>query len=552
MGTEWFPGWHFGSTAAGGAGTNKYVQRFPKNIRLAAANPEITLRVLDKLDAEDSLIHFVKVMWHCLEPGRQFVHGRAIEAICEHLEAVSNGEIRKLLINVPPGCMKSLSTDVFYPAWEWGPRNHPHLRFISASYSKDLTLRDNRRCRQLIADPLYQEYWGDRFTIASDQDAKGRFENDKRGWKFATSVGGQVVGERGDVFIIDDPHNIKNAESTAIREATLQWFSEVVPSRVNDPDNATFIIIMQRVHERDVSGLILEKELGYEHLCLPMEYESDHPHPGRSSIGFVDWRTVDGQLLWPERYPMRAVVELKEQLRSWGGEYAEVGQLQQRPTPRGGGAFKKSHWQFFATEYTAFGAAHRPAGCTNALAVSLPPDFDFTYASVDAAFKDGAKGSRVSIQVISQKGPFTYVRHVVTKHMTFKETCDHIAEFGTNGSSNAIIGGVLHEYPEISKVLIEDKANGPAIINTLRQKLTSIIGLNPEGGKESRASAMQPRIESGHIMLPDGAPWLEDYIAEFASFPVGAHDDQVDALSQYIIYITDDNDAMRALAMSRL
>lgn len=508
----------------------------PPLLNFALSNPDLALDELDRVDSEASLLDFIAAFWRVLEPSRPFVRGRVLEVICEHLEAITSGQIRKLLINVPPGCMKSLTTNVFWPAWEWGPKNMPWVRYIHASYSLDLMLRDNRRCRQLIADPRYRTFWGKNFGIAPDQDAKGKFENDKRGWKIATSVGGHVVGERGDRFIIDDPHNIKTAESTAIRESALQWFTEVVPTRVNDPDQAAFVVIMQRVHERDVSGLILANDLGYDYLCLPMEYEEDHPTPSRSSLGFRDWRTEPGELLWPERFTPKAVTDLKNQLRAWGGSYAEVGQLQQRPAPRGGGMFKAEWWRFFATEATRYNTAARPIGCADVTAVDAPKTFDWTLLSIDAAFKNTG-GSRVSIQVIAGRGPYRFVLDNFTAFLTFTETVHKILE--------------LRDKWRPTRILVEDKANGSAIIDMLRQKVSGVVAINPEGGKESRASAVQPMIESGHVLLPDGAPWLIDYISEFATFPAGSHDDQVDALSQALIYMTANVDVARAIALAK-
>lgn len=534
--------------AASGA-NGGHAARYSRGVNLAVCNPELGLLELDRADSEESLIGFIRSFWNVLEPGRKMVEGWALEAICDHLEAVHRGDIRKLLINVPPGCMKSMSTCVFFPAWEWGPMKRPDLRYICASYTQDLTVRDNRRCRQVVADNRYRQLWGGHAEIAGDQDAKVKFETTARGWKIATSVGGAVVGERADRFIIDDPHNIKTAESTRIRESTLQWFTEVVPTRVNDPEKATFIIIMQRVHERDISGLILATELGYEHLCLPMEFEEDHPHPSRSSISFADPRKVDGELLWPERFSARYTEELKEQLRSWGGGYAEAGQLQQRPSPRGGGLFKRKWWGFYSTSNVGFHGS-RPSGCDHeSPAEELPTDFDWKVISVDAAFKANATGSRVSILTIAGKGPFRYVLDNHTEHMTFKESCDAIALFAKDGT---LIGGAAFRHPDCNRILIEDKANGPAIINTLRQKLSSIIPVNPEGGKESRGQAIQPAVESGHVLLPEGAHWLEDFLAELSSFPTGQNDDQVDSLSQALIYMTASLDITRAIGMANL
>jgi predicted phage terminase large subunit-like protein len=350
--------------------------------------------MLDKVNAEESLRSFIELTWDRLEPARPFVTGWAVDAICEHLEAVTSGQLTRLLINVPPGCMKSLTTDVFWPAWEWGPRNMPSTRYVCASYSEALTIRDNRRCRNLITGEKYQGLWGDNFRLMADQNAKVKFENEHTGFKLATSVSGLGTGERGDRFIVDDAHNVKESESDVKRESVLQWFTEVVPTRINDSEKSAIIVIMQRVHEADVSGLILANELDYEWLCLPMEYEKRHRcftsvpdnlgtqpqtvgrvqladeslpiwvtpeefpsldvpaefEPEWAPLYPRDPRTEEGELLWPERFSERYLEEeLKPMFRSWGGTYAEAGQLQQRPAPRGGGDFKAEHFQILET-----------------------------------------------------------------------------------------------------------------------------------------------------------------------------------------------------------
>jgi predicted phage terminase large subunit-like protein len=311
-------------------------------------DPATYRRELDKLDCEESLLDFVRRGWSTIEPGRTFVEGWAVHAIAEHLEAVSRGQIKKLLMNVPPGFMKSLLTGVFWPAWEWGPRNQPHYRYVCASYSEALTIRDNMRCRALMRADFYQEMWGDRFAFNPEQDAKTKFANDRTGFKLATSVHGLGTGERGDRVIIDDPHNVLEAESDAKRENVLQWFTEVMPSRINDPDKAVFVVIMQRVHEYDVSGLILAKELGYEHLCIPMHWDPQHPFASnkkKSVVGWRDPRKKRNELAFPERYTEAAVAEMEKAMMSWGGMYAVAGQLEQRPEPRGGGMFQDNWFE---------------------------------------------------------------------------------------------------------------------------------------------------------------------------------------------------------------
>ena len=298
------------------------------------------LSKLDKFESEESLRNFIELAWEILEPGREFSPGWHIDAICEHLEAISHGEILRLLINIPPGCMKSLTTQVFFPAWEWGPQRRPSLRYVSASYSHDLTIRDNRKCRNLIQSKWYQDKWGDIFQMTSDQNAKIRYDNDKSGFRVATSVDGLGTGERGDRFIIDDPHNVKDGESDRKRHNAELWFTETVPTRMNEPEQSAVILIMQRVHELDVSGIAVSRELGYVHLMLPMEFEPDRRCS--TSIGFVDPREDENELLWPNRMTRPTIERDKKAM----GSYATAGQFQQRPTPRGGGLFKRKDFQY--------------------------------------------------------------------------------------------------------------------------------------------------------------------------------------------------------------
>lgn len=498
--------------------------------------------MLDQLDSEERLRDYVALCWHVLEPGRTFVPGWHIDAICDHLEAVTAGHITRLSINVPPGCMKSLLVDAIWPSWEWGPKNMPSTRYVSASYSQDLTIRNNRRARAIMMSPWYQTLWGDRFRMASDQAAKTRFDNDKTGFKIATSVGGLGVGERGDRFIIDDGNNIKDVESPATRGATNLWFLEIVPTRVNDPLRSAFVNIQQRTHEEDISGMIRSRELGYVELILPMEFEPDRKCFVEVT-GFSDPRTEEGELLWPDRMTRLVVERDKKTL----GEYAVAGQFQQRPSPRGGGMFKRKWWRFYTTGHTG-----RPMECNEEPSVALPTSFDWTVISVDAAFKKTENGSRVSILVIGGKGPYRYILDNVTTPMTFKETVEALALLEDVGKGRKkIIGGLLAKYPRCNRVLVEDKANGPAIVDTLREIISGIIPVTPEGGKESRASAIQPAIQSGHVLLPEGAPWLVDFIDEFAAFPAGAKDDQVDSLSQALIFMTSGVDVARAIDLAR-
>lgn len=465
---------------------------------LDQANPQAILSDLDRLDSEESLVDFIKIAWPILEPGRTFVPGWHIEAICEHLEAVSRGEITRLLINIPPGCMKSMTVDVFWPAWEWGPKNRPDLRYVSSSYSEALTIRDNRRTRNLIQSRWYQSIWGKRYHLVGDQNAKVKFETDKYGFKIATSVGGLSTGERGDRFIIDDPHNIKDGESEAKRDATIFWFEEVVPTRVNDPELSAIVVIMQRVHDLDISGVILYNDLGYEHLCLPMEYEPTEKCV--TSIGFEDPRTEQDELLWPERMTRKVVDRDKEAL----GPYATASQFQQRPAPRGGGMFKPEWFEI-----------------VDAAPVHRRRVRGWDLAGTDEKKNPSAAYTAGCLMSKDNDGTF-YIEDVRRLR-------------GTPGKVETAIRNTASRdgYPvEIDLPQDPGQAGKAQVRHLISQLAGFIVHHSPESGdKETRARPVASQAEAGNIKLVRG-PWIKDFLDELELFPRGKFKDQVDAMSR--------------------
>jgi predicted phage terminase large subunit-like protein len=296
------------------------------------------------LRAERYLKAFITAAWPVVQPGTDFIDGPHLDALCEHLTAVTRGEIRNLLINVPPRHMKSLAVGVFWPAWEW--IFAPQRRWLFASYAANLSERDSNHCRRLIQSQWYRHHWGDRFMLCPDQNAKHRFENDKSGSRIATSVGGWATGEGGDRVVVDDPHNVVERESEPARLEALRWWDESMSTRLNDPKTGAKVIVMQRIHEKDLSGHVLEQG-GYVHLCLPAEFE-----PSRrcvTVIGWRDWRTAEGDLLWPARVGPEEIAGFKRSL----GSNAYAGQFQQRPAPAGGARFRAEWFRYF----TIVGAA---------------------------------------------------------------------------------------------------------------------------------------------------------------------------------------------------
>ena len=280
---------------------------------------------------------YIEAAWHVVEPKREFVPGWHIDAIVEHLEAITAGEIRNLLINVPPRHSKSLNASVFWPTWIWTTR--PEFQWLFTAYAQSLSTRDSLKCRRLIQGSWYQARWGHVFRLTGDQNLKTRFDNDRTGYRLATSVEGSATGEGGDAIVCDDPHNIKEAESDLKRGAVLTWWDEVMSTRLNDPKTGAKVIIMQRSHENDLAGHILEQG-GYEHLCIPTEYEL----PGCvTGIGWEDPRHEEGELLWPERFTGSVIEDLKGP--GGLGPYAYAAQHQQQPTARKGGLFERGWFE---------------------------------------------------------------------------------------------------------------------------------------------------------------------------------------------------------------
>jgi hypothetical protein len=285
--------------------------------------PPFQLELVKAEKARRSVKEFVRQAWHVLEPCTPFVCGIHIDAICSHLQAVTEGQIPHLIINVPPGHAKSLLVCVFLPAWVW--IEHPESRWLFASYREPLAIRDSLKCRRLIESDWYQQRWGNRFQLREDQNQKQRFENDRTGYRVVVPMSA-VTGERSDYVVVDDPHSVDQAASDAERTAAVDWWNGSMSTRLNDPSKGHKIVVQQRLHESDLTGDLLLRG-GYEHLCLPAEFEPECRCC--TSIGWKDPRTEAGELLWPQRLDHAVLEELKATL----GSYRYAGQFQQRPAP---------------------------------------------------------------------------------------------------------------------------------------------------------------------------------------------------------------------------
>lgn len=474
------------------------------------------------------LIEFIRYFWQVLEPATPFVDGWPLEAICAHLEAVTFGQITRLLENVPPGFMKSLTTLVFWEAWEWGPMNMPHLRYVTFSYSAMLTERDNGRFRDLILSPEYQILWGDRFNLR--KIGEQRVSNDHTGWKLATSVGGVGTGERGDRVILDDPHNVKESESDLVRSETVRWFRESMSNRLNNMEKSAVIVIMQRVHGVDVSGVIIEEKMAYDHLMIPMEYD-----PGRhctTAIGWSDPRKYDGELAWPARFSREAVAQLQRDL----GPYAYAGQYQQAPVPRGGGIIKRDMWQMFGGEKY--------------------PDFEYVLASLDTAYTTKQENDPSALTVWGfwrENGrPRVVLVHAWRKWLemhgkkVLREPGETEAAYQKRSQPSwGLVEWVIHSCRrwKADRLLIEAKAAGITAAQEIRRELfaTETWGVDlvdPKGDKVARTHSVQPIWANGIVYAPNQT-WADMVLDEVEAFPKGTRDDLHDTCTQAMKHLRD-------------
>jgi len=460
---------------------------------------------------------FVEQAWHILEPATPFVPGIHVDAVCQHLPAITEGRIKNLIINMPPGHAKSLLTAVFWPAWCW--IDHPEVRWIFASHNAVLAVRDSVKCRRLIESPWYQKRWGDRVKLRDDQNEKTRFENTATGYRLVTSVGAGT-GERADIVVVDDPTSVDQAESDVERKSANEWWNGTMCTRLNDLRTGHLVVVQQRLHEDDLTGNLLEKR-GYELLRLPEEYEPERACA--TSIGWRDPRTTSGELLWPEKNGPTEIERLKRDL----GSYRYAGQYQQRPSPASGGIFKRYWWRYWKFRIMNLGPVTvklADGSVMQIIPVDLPEEFDEIIQSWDMAFKDLKDSDYVAGGVWASKGPNRYLLDEIRERLGFPATV-------------AAVEAMTRKYPKAAAKLVEDKANGPAVIATLQNKIGGLIAVNPEGGKIARANAVSPLVESGNVFLPHPAiaPWVEAYIEELAAFPAGRNDDQVDQTTQALL-----------------
>ena len=543
------------------------------------------LRDIERANCEESLYEFMVAAWKYVDPN-PFVHGWPLEAVAEHLQAVCDGDIRRLIINIPPRCSKSSMTSVAFPAWVWAqrhdsPTSGPGVQFLTASFAQQLSLRDSVKTRRLLDSPWYQSLWGERFALTSDQNTKGRFDNNKGGTRLSTSVGSALTGEGGNIIIVDDPNAAQEAFSEATIQTTIGWWDSALSTRLNDAKRGAFIVIQQRLAEDDLTGHILSKDVGdWTHLCLPMKYEWT-----RHSVSITGWNDPrgcdddgeplvlvdangrriprdsaaqneltnkrEGTLLWPERFGPKEIDLLERQL----GPFAAAGQLQQRPEPAGGGVIKTDWWQPWELE-------------------SYPP-FDYIIASLDTAYTTktendfsamtvwgvfSATMSKASSNFVGRSGKRESQRDREAMFDEAMRVKNMTAGMGGSDSTPRVMLMYawqarleLHELVskvektardmKVDKLIIENKAAGHSVAQEIRRLYNNadfaVQLVDPKAqDKLARLYSVQHLFAEGMVHAPDHS-WAQEVITQTSQFPKGKHDDLVDTVSMALRHMRE-------------
>lgn len=534
----------------------------------------------ERVRCEASLYEFVRAAWSSIDSS-EFQDNWAVQAYCEHLEAVTYGDIKRLLCNFPPRTGKT-TVLTCWQAWTWARSelsylSGPQVRFLCGSYGHSLALQSSNLCRRLILSPWYQRLWGHRFGLREDQNSKNQFDTTKNGSRLATSVGGSLLGLGGDIVCADDPHNVEDVESEVERETAIRWWNEIHTTRLNDPKQSAVVVVMQRLHAADVSGVILDSEEDWTHFVIPMvfdekqvrrcvtvalpQYDTDEP--------WQDERE-DGDLMWPERFGPKEIEGLRRL-----GDWFWSGRYQQSPVPAGGGIIKREFWQpWDNVEAQRYGLEW--TGARREF-----PDIELVVASLDTAYGEKEENDYNAltvwgiwvhtIQVPGEDG--VPARNLVVNRRAMlmfawaKRLPLHTREvFAYPNESKAdyearkkeswglveLVADTCKRY-KVRRLLIEDKTRGRDVANELKRLYArdnwGIELIVPTKDKVTRVHSIVPMFTDNAVWAPD-TKWSDDVITQASLFPKAEHDDYVDTISMFLLWAREKELLVRADEMS--
>jgi len=449
-------------------------------------------KILNALLRED-LNAFIRKTFDTVSAGDIYSDNWHLHAIAYHLMLCAQGDIRRLIITLPPRSLKSISASVAFPAWLLG--HDPTRKIICVSYANDLAVKHSIDTRIVMESAWFKRCFP-HARLNPAKNTQHEFMTKKLGYRLATSVGGTLTGLGGDLIIIDDPHKSDEVESDIKRESVINWFRTTLVSRLNDKQKGIIIVIQQRLHEEDLAGYLLAAG-GWAHLNLPAIAED------AESIlvgeGQYHQREED-EALHPEKEP----VELLEQLKEDMGSYTFAAQYQQRPAPLGGGIVK---WAWFNHRYTQI-PVKQEGGCV--------------IQSWDTASSTGQMNDYSVCTTWLIRDGNCYLLDVLRERLEFPRLRQTVVNHGTTWQADLII--------------IEQANAGIGLIQDLQKNCHTlqIKGMTPNVDKSTRMIQVTPILETGKVILPKNAPWLPEFQSELVHFPNGKFDDQVDSLSQFL------------------
>jgi predicted phage terminase large subunit-like protein len=481
-------------------------------------------RVLDgfNLSERGHFGKFCQKAWHVLEPQTVLKWNWHLDAMAAYLEAYAFRDIKRLILNIPPGGMKSLMVSVFLPAWIW--TWDASRRYINLTNEKGLAIRDSRRMRDLIQSDWYRARWGQVFDLSHEQQGKELFENTEKGFRQGLGFTGNISGKRGTDLIIDDPIDTKKAFSDVEIASVNDTYDQAVSSRLNDLDHDGIVLIMQRTRTNDLlTGHILgKKQQDWVHFKVAMEYEGTPGYDPDADLGYHrcggrdirDKRKKLKQLMFPERFSAKAVAALKEDL----GEYGTAGQLNQNPTPLGGGIIKKKYWRIWPDDVPI-------------------PKREHVFLSWDTAYSEkDQKNNAYSACIVF--GIFWHEQEQRFSMMVLGRWYEQV--------SYPVLRKRAQEFTlkyEPDAYLIEKKASGQSLVQDLRRAGSGkgrvrIRTYMPDRDKVSRAYAATAAMSAGQLYIPNRA-WATELIAIVSEFPNGPplSADLTDCLSQGVLYL---------------
>lgn len=468
------------------------------------------IKRLNTLKCERSLAEFTKQAWHIIEPGTPLLWNWHLDTLCGYLEATMDKcvHLTRLIINIPPGSLKSVLVSVMYPAWMW--IKNPQKRILGVSNAQDLAIRDSRRTKQIITDEWFTEQWP--LDLKADQSAKTNYENVAGGFRVSLGITANITGKRGDCVILDDPHDASTAQSDLIRKSVLEIYDTKLSTRVNSQQHSVIILIMQRLHAQDLTGhLLLKKKTKWTHVVMPMHYDKAYTFDAGKDLGRPELNDPrkDDELLFPGLFPKDTVEKLEEDM----GTYASAGQLEQRPSPKGGGILREEWFRVLDETAELPVCDHIFISCDTAYSEKDMKDNSYSAFTTWGVFWNKAQQRDCVLLLDVWFGQVDYPELRRHAHKVDKD-----------------------KKPDVW--LIEKKASGQSLVQDLRQSGLLVRTYVPTTDKVSRAYAIQPMLESGQVWIPD-RKWAKAFAYKMGTFPTGdpVSFDLADTCTQALLYI---------------